>query len=116
VLAGLEGALRSEASAEKIVGMLYAENVIVTEEPPALNEGAHGFLDYLGSNSGKGCKYSLKEPIVASNSTFSSYLAPNCAADPPTMKKDLDLRLLYVWKKLAQDWRVVLETVQTGKL
>lgn len=62
VLAGLEGALRSEAPAEKIVGMLYAENVIVTEEPPALNlrdmkqnvEGAHGFLDYLGSNGGKG--------------------------------------------------------------
>ena len=121
-LQNVEVALQSGASAEKLVEMLYAENIVITEEPPVVNlrgtkqaiEGVQAFLDYLGPGGGKGCKYRLVEPYVASATTFSSYLALNCSANPPTMKENLDLRLLYVWKKLPQGWRVVLETVQTG--
>jgi ketosteroid isomerase-like protein len=122
VIQDVEAALQSGASAEKLVDMLYAENIMITEEPPVVNlrgtkqaiEGVQGFLDYLGPGGGKGCKYRMVEPTVASKTTFSSYLALNCSANPPAMKDNLDLRMLYVWKKLPQGWRVVLETVQTG--
>jgi hypothetical protein len=108
---------------EKIVDMLYAENVMITEEPPVVNlrgtkqaiEGVQGFLDYVGPNNGKSCEYTLQEPLFASETTFSSFLALSRSANPSTMMENLDLRLLYVWKELPQCWHVVLETAQTGQ-
>lgn len=123
VLRDTEAALARGDTATQVVHGLYADNVLITEEPPVVNlrgtaaaiEGVQAFLDALGPGGGKGCRYTVIEPVVASKTTFSSYLALNCAANPPVLPENMDLRMLYVWKRLPQGWRVVLEAVQTGK-
>jgi ketosteroid isomerase-like protein len=121
-LHSVEAALARGDSAEKITRMLYADNVVITEDPPgsmrgtaAAIKGVQEWLDALGPGGAKGCKYGVVEPTVESSETFSSYLSLHCKANPPVLKEDMDLRMIYVWQKLPQGWRVVLESVQSGK-
>jgi ketosteroid isomerase-like protein len=121
-LRSVEGALARGDSADKIARMLYADNVVITEDAPgsmrgtaAAIKGVQEWLDALGPGGAKGCKYGVVEPTVESSETFSSYLSLHCKANPPVLKEDMDLRMIYVWQKLPQGWRVVLESVQSGK-
>ena len=122
VLRAVEAALARGDTAEKVTKMLYADDVVITEDEPgsmrgiaAATKGVQGFFDALGPGGGKGCKFNIIDPVVASSTTFSSFLFLSCKANPPVLKDDLDMRLTYTWKKLPQGWRVVLETVQAGK-
>jgi ketosteroid isomerase-like protein len=122
VLRAVEAALARGDTAEKVTKMLYAEDIVITEDEPgsirglaAATQGVQGFIDSYGPGGGKGCKFTLVDPAVASSTTFTSYLSLSCKANPPVLKENMDLRLLYSWKKLPQGWRVVLETVQAGK-
>jgi ketosteroid isomerase-like protein len=122
VLHSVESAMARGDTAEKVSKMLYADDVVITEDEPgsmrgitAATQGVQGFFDALGPGGGKGCKFNIIDPVVASSTTFSSFLFLSCKANPPVLKDDLDMRLTYTWKKLPQGWRVVLETVQAGK-
>ncbi|MDB6105811.1 MAG: SnoaL-like protein [Gammaproteobacteria bacterium] len=121
-LHSVEAALARGDSAENITRMLYADNVMITEDAPgsmrgtpAAIKGVQEWLDALGPGGAKGCKYGVVGPTVESSETFSSYLSLHCRANPPVLKEDMDLRMIYVWQKLPQGWRVVLESVQSGK-
>jgi len=121
VLTTLEAALARGDSAEDTARMLYAEDVLISSPDTPVVRGIEGataavqdFFDALGPGGGKGCKYRVIDPVVASSATFASFLSLSCKANPPVLAEDLDLRLVYVWKKLPQGWRVVLETVQYG--
>jgi ketosteroid isomerase-like protein len=122
VLHSVEAALTRGDTAEKVTKMMYAEDVAITEDEPgamrgiaAATTGVQGFIDSLGPGGGKGCKFALVDPVVASSTTFTSFLSLSCKANPPVLKDDMNLRLLYSWQKFPQGWRVVLETVQAGK-
>ena len=122
VLHSVESAMGRGDTAEKVTKMLYADDVVITEDEPgsmrgiaAATKGVQDFFDALGPGGGKGCKFTIIDPVVASSTTFSSFLFLSCKANPPVLKDELDMRLTYTWKKLPQGWRVVLETVQAGK-
>ena len=120
----LEAALARGDNATQISKMLYAEDDLLTGEGErggtrgmaATIKDVQGWMDSLGPGGAKGCKYTIVEPVVSSATTFSSFLLLHCNANPPVLSKDQDLRMLYVWRKQPEGWRVVLEVYEEGKL
>jgi ketosteroid isomerase-like protein len=104
--------------------MLYANDDRLTGEGEAAStrgmadtiKDVQGWMDSLGPGGTKGCKYTIVDPVVSSATTFSSFLLLRCKANPPVLATDQELRMMYVWKKEAQGWRVVLEMYESGKM
>jgi len=119
----VEQALARGDGAQKIAKMLYAENVLMVGEGEEKSSkgmakatsDVQGWLDSLGPNGGKTCKYSIPDPVVASATTFSSFVLLHCKANPPVLPEDQELRMMYSWEKSVQGWRVVLEMWAPGK-
>jgi hypothetical protein len=108
----------------QVAKMLYADDVLMTGEG---EEGAtrgmsaaiadvKGWMDSLGPGGAKTCRYTVVDPVVASGTTFTSFLVLRCKANPPVLKEDQVLRMMYGWKHVPQGWRVVLEMWAPGKL
>jgi hypothetical protein len=120
----LERALARGDSATQIASRLYASDDLLTGEgEPGSTRGmadtikdVQGWMDSLGAGGTKGCKYTIVDPVVSSATTFSSFLLLRCRANPPVLKEDQVLRMMYVWKKLPEGWRVVLEMYVAGKM
>ena len=123
-LHSLEGALARGDNATQISNMLYANDDRLTGEGEAAStrgmadtiKDVQGWMDSLGPGGTKGCKYTIVDPVVSSATTFSSFLLLRCKANPPVLATDQELRMMYVWKKEAQGWRVVLEVYESGKM
>jgi hypothetical protein len=123
-LHSLEQALARGDSATQIANRLYASDDLLTGEgEPGGTRGmadtikdVQGWMDSLGPGGTKGCKYTIVDPVVSSATTFSSFLLLQCRANPPVLKEDQVLRMMYVWKKLPEGWRVVLEMYAAGKM
>jgi amino acid transporter len=123
-LKSMEKALARGENATTISKMLYASNVLITGEAEAGGtrgmDGAikdvQGWMDSLGPNGAKGCGYTIVDPVVSSATTFSSFILLKCKANPPVLPQDQELRMMYIWKKQSQGWRVVLEMWAPGKL
>jgi hypothetical protein len=120
----LEKALERGDSATQISKLLYAEDDLLTGEGEAGGtrgmaatiKDVQAWMDSLGPGGAKGCKYTIVDPVVSSTTTFSSFILLHCKANPPVLAKDQDLRMMYVWRKESQGWRVVLEVYEEGKL
>ena len=123
-LHSLEQALARGDSATQIANRLYASDDLLTGEgEPGSTRGmadtikdVQGWMESLGPGGTKGCKYTIVDPVVSSATTFSSFLLLRCRANPPVLKEDQVLRMMYVWKKLPEGWRVVLEMYAAGKM
>jgi hypothetical protein len=123
-LQAIERALARGESAAALSKMLYAENALLAGEGEdgstrgmaATIKDYQAWIDSLGPGGTKGCKYTIVDPVVASATTFSSFLQLHCKANPPVLLKDQDWRLIYVWKKQPEGWRVVLEMYASGKM
>jgi ketosteroid isomerase-like protein len=121
-LRSVEQALVRGDSATAISRMMYAENDMLTGEgQEGSTRGMTGtvkdfqeWLDSLGS-AVKTCKFSIVDPVVASSTTFSSFVQLHCNANPPALTKDQDYRVIYVWRKQPEGWRVVLEMYLSGR-
>lgn len=120
----LEQALVRGDSATAVAKSLYAEDGLLTGEGEtgstrgmaATIKDVQGWMDSLGPGGTKGCKYTIVDPVVSSPTTFSSFLLLKCKANPPVLVADQELRMMYVWKKLPEGWRVVLEMYESGNL
>ena len=123
-LKSMEKALARGEDATTISKMLYASNVLITGEGEvggtrgidAATKDVQGWMDSLGPNGAKGCGYTIVDPVVSSTTTFSSFILLKCTANPPVLPADQELRMMYIWQKQAQGWRVVLEMWAPGKL
>jgi ketosteroid isomerase-like protein len=123
-LHSLEAALARGDNATQISHMLYANDDRLTGEGETAStrgmadtiKDVQGWMDSLGPGGTKGCKYTILDPVVSSATTFSSFLLLHCKANPPILKDDQELRMMYVWKKQAPGWRVVLEMYESGKM
>jgi hypothetical protein len=121
-LHAVEKLLARDASAEEIVGLLYADDALLTGEGAAgsfrgraaVIEDVAEWKKGLGPGGSKTCKYAIVDPVVASKTVFSSFLLLTCKANPPVMPKDQTLRMLYTWTRLPQGWRVILEQYESG--
>jgi hypothetical protein len=135
LLCGVYLALASPAQHDEsrlaVMRVLHeVEAGLVSGDPPAVNEGeptakrgikaateeVQAFVDSLGPNGQRTCKYQVLEPVVSSPTTFASFLLLHCDANPPTLRDPVDARMLYAWKKQPQGWRVVLEMWGPGKM
>ena len=122
-LHAVEEAFGRGADGEELARMLYADKVtMIGEGEDKASRGmataivdSKGWLETLGPNGEKTCKYTIEEPVVASSTTFSSFLLLRCKANPPVLPQDEDLRMMYVWEKSSKGWRVVLEMWAPGK-
>jgi ketosteroid isomerase-like protein len=122
-LHAVEKAFARDAGGEELARMLYTDNVtMIGEGEDKASRGmdtaiadSKGWLESLGPHGGKTCKYTIEEPVVASSTTFSSFLLLRCKANPPVLPQDQDLRMMYVWEKTSKGWRVVLEMWAPGK-
>lgn len=56
------------------------------------------------------------DTAVYSADTYAAFLELHCEPNPPAVNEAQDVRVLYVWKKLPQGWRVALEQWGVGKL
>lgn len=120
----IEQALSRGDSAAAISKMMYDENDRLTGEGQSGStrqmagtiKDFQEWLESLGPGGAKGCKFTIVEPVVASSRTFSSFVQLHCSANPPVLPKDQEYRVLYVWRKEPEGWRVVLEMYLTGKL
>jgi len=122
-LRGMETLQERGADGKELSKALYAEEIVIVGEGDskaqrglaAATAETQGWLDSLGPNGVKTCKFTLVDPVVASRETFSSFVLLHCKANPPVMREDQDLRMMYIWKKYPQGWRVVLEMFAPGK-
>jgi hypothetical protein len=112
-------------SAAKFAEMLYAPDVVIVGEgDKGLQHGiktatadVEAHWASLGPDGVKKCKVSLANgPGVSSATTYASFGVLHCEPNPPASKEASDIRVLYVWKKLPQGWRVALEQWGIGKL
>lgn len=125
-LDAVENALAANKSVAEVTNLLYASEpypVVVGDGDAKATRGHAGILadmkawmEGLGPNGGKGCKFTLPDPVVGTSSTFASFVILHCKANPPVMPKDQDLRMVYVWRKFPQGWRVVLEQFEEGMM
>ncbi len=127
---GLDAAIQARYSAvEKMVNSgapsadvgraLYWPNVIVTGQ--GAEKVSHG-LDELQpvlaavlKDLGTHCKFIVKDPQAQSGSlaaVFSQLTCKAAAAGQP----DINLRLLYVWERRGNDWKVVREMYSEGAM
>jgi ketosteroid isomerase-like protein len=120
----LEGAFEDGANGAKLAELLYADDVLmVGEGEPGSSRGiktaASDTDDWIkslgGPNGEKSCKYTIEEPVVASRTTFTSFLLLTCKANPPALPQDQVLRMVYAWRKTAKGWRVELEMWAPGR-
>src|ERR1700722_15280333 len=115
-LRAIEQALARGDSAAMISKMMYADNDRLSGEGQSgSTRGMAGtikdfqeWLESLGPGGAQGCKFAIVDPVVASSLTFSSFVQLHCSANPPVLPKDQDFRVLYVWRKEPDGWRVVL--------
>jgi ketosteroid isomerase-like protein len=122
-LRAIEQALARGDSATVISKMMYAENDRLsgegqsgsTREMAGTIKDFQEWLESLGPGGAKGCKFTIADPVVASSLTFSSFVQLHCSANPPVLSKDQDYRVMYVWRKQPDGWRVVLEMYLSGK-
>jgi ketosteroid isomerase-like protein len=120
----IEQALARGDGATAISRMMYAENDRLTGEGQSGStrqmagtiKDFQEWLESLGPGGAKGCKFTIVDPVVASSLTFSSFVQLHCSANPPGLPKDQEYRVLYVWRKLPEGWRVVLEMYLSGIL
>jgi ketosteroid isomerase-like protein len=118
----VEAALARGDTAEQVARSLYADNVLMVGEGETGSsrgmdvaiKDVQGWMDSLGPNGGKGCKYSIPDPVVASEKTFTSFVLLVCKANPPVLPEDQQLRMVYSWEKRSDGWRVVLEMWALG--
>lgn len=123
-LHAVEERLARGDSATQIAGFLYADDVLLTGEGEANARrgmadavaGVQGWMDALGPNGAKGCKYSIPDPVVASAKTFGSFVVLKCKANPPVLLEDMNLRMTYVWQKYRDGWRVRIELYALGNM
>lgn len=109
-------------SGEQLARRLYAPDVAVSGEGEprvALGmakaaEATEGWRQSLGPDGQKHCRFELKDPFVASETVAASYIILRCKANPPTLPEDSVTRMLYVWKRLPEGWRVALEVWGAG--
>jgi ketosteroid isomerase-like protein len=123
-LQAVEMALARGEGSTALSKMLYSQDDLIIGEGEG--GGSRGmaatikefqeWIDSLGPGGTKGCKYTIVDPVVASATTFSSFLQLHCKANPPVLSKDQDWRLMYVWRKQPEGWRVVLEMYISGKM
>ena len=122
-LRAVEEVLARGDSATAMSKMLYAENDLIigegqdgsTRGMAATIKDVQEWMDSLGPGGTKGCKYTIVDPVVVSATTFSSFVQLHCKANPPALPKDQDYRVMYIWKKRPEGWRVVLEMYISGK-
>jgi ketosteroid isomerase-like protein len=109
--------------AEQVTKMMYADDVLIVEPGrdsplsrgiPAATKAVQEWMDDLGPGGVKSCHFTVIDPVVSSANTFSSWLNLLCKASP-SKKEDSNARLLYVWRKTPDGWRVTLEAVEEGK-
>jgi hypothetical protein len=121
-LHAIEAALARGDTAEQIARSMYADSLLMTGEgekgssrgmDDAIRD-VQGWMDSLGPNGTKGCKYSIPDPVVASARTFTSFVVLVCKANPPVLPADQELRMIYSWTKGPTGWRVVLEMWGSG--
>ena len=121
-LHAIEAALVRGDTAEQVARSMYADNVLMTGEGEkgssqgmdAAIRDVQGWMDSLGPNGTKGCKYAIPDPVVASEKTFTSFVLLVCKANPPVLPEDQALRMIYSWTKAPDGWRVVLEMWAPG--
>jgi hypothetical protein len=119
----VEQGLASNDNATTISELLYTHDAVLLGEGDT--HAAHGWkatveevrewAESLGPGGEKTCKFKLVLPAVASATTFSSFILLHCDANPPKLPQAQDLRMMYIWKKLPQGWRVQLEMWAPGR-
>lgn len=120
----IEQALARGDSATVISKMMYSDNDRLTGEGQSGStrqmagtiKDFQEWLESLGPGGAKGCKFTIVDPVVASSLTFASFVQLHCSANPPVLAKNQEYRVLYVWRKLPDGWRVVLEMYLSGRL
>ena len=127
---GLDAAIQARYSAvEKMVNSgapsadvgraLYWPNVIVTGQ--GAEKVSHG-LDQLQpvlaavlKDLGTHCKFIVKDPQAQSGGLTAVFSQLTCKA-AVAGQPDINLRLLYVWERRGNDWKVVREMYSEGAM
>jgi ketosteroid isomerase-like protein len=118
----VEEAFERDESSTAVSHLLYADNVVLLgQDDQRAARGMQAAIDEvrdwkksLGPGGMKTCRYTIVEPAVASGTTFSSFMLLHCAPNPPVLPQGQELRMMYVWKKFPQGWRVQLEMWAPG--
>ena len=119
-LRAFTAAMSRGESVETVTKMLYADDVLISEPEESVRgmtatlKAMQEWESSLGPGGVKACDYKVIDPVVSSKTTFASFLNMTCKSNGVTTKQDMKLRLMYVWEKRAEGWRVVLESVHEG--
>jgi hypothetical protein len=121
----IEAALRAQEAAnvnhetgQQLARRLYAPDVaLVGSGEPHIRHGiasaeksVEAWRQSLGPDGQASCKFELQEPLVASETTASSFIILSCKAAP----HDSPIRMMYVWRLTDVGWRVALEMWEPG--
>jgi ketosteroid isomerase-like protein len=121
VLSALQSAVARNADAAEIGSIFYDEAVVVVSEGTV--DAARGFAAFLPrlnaylTEWGVGTRLTLTlvDPVLASGSVASGYLAVTCQPGRPGSEVER-YRVLTSWRKGDRGWRVAFEMIASGSM
>lgn len=121
-LAKQQAANEAGEDAAQLAHRFYTDDIVIIgegdSEPSrgmdAAIKAMKDWNDYLGPGGQRRCQFRLEDPVVGSVNTVSTFVVLSCKANPPKLKKAETIRQLFVWKKMAEGWKVAMEMWQTG--
>jgi len=121
----VNAAVRAGISPAGLVEMLFAPDLVaVGEGEPGARRGGRAYAavvkehwDAMGPDGQKKCLLALAEETgVSSADVYASFFTLTCEPNPPSVTEASVIRGIYVWKRLPEGWRVVLEQWGVGAL
>lgn len=114
----------ANASAKDLASLLYTPDVVIVGEGDAQAKrgmanavtDVQAWYDWLGPDGQRTCTYTMTTPVIASGTMLAAFTLLHCGANPPAHPKEVEVRVLHVWNKGPQGWRVELEMWAPGKL
>lgn len=114
----LEKLFASGASADAVYKELYWPEIVATGQgEPKVYRGPAEMKPLLGQylqEMGRACKYSVFDPAVQDGDLAVVWTQLTC--NYGQAKPAMNLRVLYVWQRRGQDWRVIREAWSDGTM
>ena len=114
----LEKLFAAGASAEAVYKELYWPEIVATGQGESkVYRGPAEMTPLLGEYlkaMGRNCRYSVADPAVQDGNLSVVWTQLSCTYGQG--KPDLNLRVLYVWQRRGEQWRVIREAWSDGKI
>jgi ketosteroid isomerase-like protein len=118
MLQSVDRLVKAHAPVKDIAEAFYEPDLLITGEgEKGLYRSREAFMKPLQAfvENGSGCTLKIVDPLRHSGSFAAAFVSEHCKA-PDSKDADSDARVLYVFRKGANGWRVTMEMYDNGTI